>query len=85
MGAPQFGGIFFMITGFHGTHVSIGVIFLLVMAQKVWRGDYDMQSSRIFSLAAKVNMNVWKLWGCIGILWIWFGFSFLHFSIFGED
>ena len=23
MGAPQFGGIFFMITGFHGTHVSI--------------------------------------------------------------
>jgi len=34
MGAPQFGGIFFMITGFHGTHVSIGVIFLLVMAHK---------------------------------------------------
>jgi len=41
MGAPQFGGIFFMITGFHGTHVSIGVIFLIVMARKVWRGDYD--------------------------------------------
>ena len=41
MGAPQFGGIFFMITGFHGTHVSIGVIFLLVMAHKVWRGDYE--------------------------------------------
>ncbi len=41
LGAPQFGGIFFMITGFHGTHVSIGVIFLVVMAVKVWRGDYD--------------------------------------------
>src|ERR671921_631381 len=28
-GAPQFGSSFFMITGFHGTHVSIGVIFLI--------------------------------------------------------
>ena len=28
-GAPQFGSIFFMVTGFHGTHVTIGVIFLL--------------------------------------------------------
>ena len=32
MGAPQFGAIFFMVTGFHGTHVSIGVIFLLIVA-----------------------------------------------------
>ena len=29
-GAPQFGSFFFMITGFHGTHVSIGVIFLFL-------------------------------------------------------
>ena len=40
-GAPQFGSAFFMITGFHGTHVTIGVIFLLIVARKVWRGDYD--------------------------------------------
>ena len=32
MGANQFGAIFFMVTGFHGTHVSIGVIFLLIYA-----------------------------------------------------
>ena len=31
-GAPQFGSIFFMVTGFHGTHVTIGVIFLFIMA-----------------------------------------------------
>ena len=31
-GAPQFGSFFFMITGFHGTHVSIGVIFLFIYA-----------------------------------------------------
>src|SRR4029078_2947171 len=40
-GAPQFGASFFMITGFHGTHVTIGVIFLLIVARQVWRGDYD--------------------------------------------
>ena len=41
MGAPQFGSVFFMVTGFHGTHVSIGVIFLLIIAAKVRRGSLD--------------------------------------------
>src|SRR3981081_3705644 len=41
LGAAQFGSTFFMITGFHGTHVSIGVIFLLIVATKVIRGDLD--------------------------------------------
>ena len=41
MGAAQFGASFFMITGFHGTHVSIGVIFLIIIATKVLRGDLD--------------------------------------------
>ena len=34
-GAAQFGATFFMITGFHGTHVTIGVIFLIIIALKV--------------------------------------------------
>src|ERR1700694_4806547 len=41
MGAAQFGSSFFMITGFHGFHVSVGVLFLLITARKVWRGDLD--------------------------------------------
>ncbi len=41
MGAAQFGAAFFMITGFHGTHVTIGVIFLIIVAVKVLRGDLD--------------------------------------------
>jgi cytochrome c oxidase subunit 3 len=32
MGAAQFGASFFMITGFHGTHVSFGVLFLIIIA-----------------------------------------------------
>src|SRR3954454_8763918 len=31
-GAAQFGSTFFMITGFHGTHVTFGVIFLIAIA-----------------------------------------------------
>ena len=41
LGAPQFGAVFFMITGFHGTHVSIGVVFLIIVAVKVLRGNMD--------------------------------------------
>ena len=33
-GAHQFGSIFFMVTGFHGLHVSIGVIYLSIVAFK---------------------------------------------------
>jgi cytochrome c oxidase subunit 3 len=41
MGAPQFGSVFFMVTGFHGLHVSAGVIYLLIVASRVLRGRYD--------------------------------------------
>ena len=45
MGAAQFGSSFFMITGFHGMHVSAGVIYLAVVARKVMRGDYDRKGN----------------------------------------
>ena len=45
MGAAQFGSSFFMITGFHGLHVSAGVIYLSVVASRVWRGFYDRKGS----------------------------------------
>ena len=34
LGAAQFGSAFFMITGFHGLHVSAGVIYLTVVASE---------------------------------------------------
>ena len=46
-GAPQFGSSFFMITGFHGMHVSACVIYLLVVASKVWRGHYESKGYEI--------------------------------------
>ncbi len=47
LGAPQFGSSFFMITGFHGTHVSIGVIFLIIVAIKVC-GEISTSEARAF-------------------------------------
>src|SRR5260221_754784 len=48
-GAAQFGSSFFMITGFHGTHVSIGVIFLIIMARKAWRGGFCRRRRELFT------------------------------------
>ena len=45
MGAAQFGACFFMITGFHGFHVSVGVIYLMIIAFKVLRGDYEKRGN----------------------------------------
>ncbi|MES2264169.1 MAG: heme-copper oxidase subunit III family protein [Pseudomonadota bacterium] len=41
MGAAQFGSCFFMITGFHGLHVTAGVIYLGIVARRLGRGHYD--------------------------------------------
>ena len=41
LGAEQFGASFFMITGFHGMHVSAGVLYLSVVARRVLAGRYD--------------------------------------------
>jgi cytochrome c oxidase subunit 3 len=45
MGAAQFGSSFFMITGFHGLHVSGGVIYLTVVAYRVLSGFYDRKGT----------------------------------------
>ncbi len=83
MGAAQFGSAFFMITGFHGTHVSIGVIFLIIVAIKVWRGDLDRQTPG-FLTGRKGNYEIVETWACIGTSSIWCGYSSSRFSIFGR-
>jgi cytochrome c oxidase subunit III len=45
MGAPQFGSSFFMITGFHGLHVTGGVIYLSIVAKRVLNGFYDRKGT----------------------------------------
>jgi cytochrome c oxidase subunit 3 len=37
-GVPAFSSLFFMITGFHGTHVLIGVVLLLIVTRRLGAG-----------------------------------------------
>jgi cytochrome c oxidase subunit III len=72
-GAPQFGSAFFMITGFHGTHVTIGVIFLLIVARKVWRGDFDDQRRGFFTSqrGSYETVEIMGLyWHFVDLVWV---------------
>ena len=79
-GAPQFGSSFFMITGFHGTHVTIGVIFLLIIARKVLRGDFDHERRGFFT-SRRGNYEIVEVmglyWHFVDLVWV-FIFAFFY-------
>jgi cytochrome c oxidase subunit 3 len=79
-GARQFGSTFFMITGFHGTHVTIGVIFLLIIARKVWRGDFDT-GRRGFFTSRSGHYEIVEItglyWHFVDLVWV-FIFAFFY-------
>jgi len=79
-GAAQFGSTFFMITGFHGTHVTIGVIFLIIIARKVWRGDFD-RGTRGFFTSRKGRYEIVEItglyWHFVDLVWV-FIFAFFY-------
>jgi len=70
MGAAQFGSCFFMITGFHGLHVSAGVIYLVIVALKVWRGDYEKKGYEIVEITG-------LYWHFVDLVWV-FIFAFFY-------
>ena len=73
MGAAQFGSSFFMITGFHGLHVSIGVLFLILIARKVWRGDFDTNKRGYFT-SRKGKYEIVEImglyWHFVDLVWV---------------
>ena len=70
-GAEQFGASFFMITGFHGLHVSAGVIMLLIVASKVLRGHYDRSGD--YSAVEIAGLY----WHFVDLVWV-FIFAFFY-------
>ena len=70
-GAHQFGSVFFMVTGFHGLHVSIGVIYLLTVAFKVNRGDYDKKDN--YEIVEITGLY----WHFVDLVWV-FIFAFFY-------
>jgi cytochrome c oxidase subunit 3 len=70
-GAPQFGSAFFMITGFHGCHVTAGVIYLLVTAKRVASGFYDRKGS--YETVEVAGLY----WHFVDLVWV-FIFAFFY-------
>lgn len=71
MGAAQFGACFFMITGFHGLHVSAGVIYLLVVAKRVLNGFYDRKGT--YETVEVAGLY----WHFVDLVWV-FIFAFFY-------
>jgi len=69
-GAPQFGACFFMITGFHGAHVSGGVIYLAYVATGVLNGRYEKKGYDIVEIAG-------LYWHFVDLVWV-FIFAFFY-------
>lgn len=72
LGAEQFGASFFMITGFHGMHVSAGVIYLVIVALKVWRGDYERAGGN-YEIVEIAGLY----WHFVDLVWV-FIFAFFY-------
>jgi cytochrome c oxidase subunit 3 len=71
MGAAQFGSTFFMITGFHGLHVTAGVIYLIVVAIRLLRGHYDRSGN--YQIVEIVGLY----WHFVDLVWV-FIFAFFY-------
>jgi cytochrome c oxidase subunit 3 len=69
-----YGATFFMATGFHGFHVLIGTIFLIVCLFRANRGDFTPQKHFGFEAAA------WY-WHFVDVVWL---FLFVSIYIWGS-
>ena len=58
-----FGTTFFVLTGFHGAHVSVGVLILLSLFIVGWRGEITHQNSLRVELAG-------LYWHFVDVVWI---------------
>ena len=63
-GAAQFGSTFFMITGFHGLHVTGGVILLLIVATRLLRGHYEKTQN--YQIVEIVGLY----WHFVDLVWV---------------
>ncbi len=72
MGAAQFGSSFFMITGFHGMHVTGGVIYLLWVAFRVRAGVYERRGGN-YEIVEIAGLY----WHFVDLVWV-FIFAFFY-------
>ncbi len=63
LGSGIYGATFFMLTGFHGAHVTIGTLILFVMLVRILRGHFDAEHQFGFEAAS------WY-WHFVDVVWI---------------
>ena len=63
LGSGIYGATFFMLTGFHGAHVTIGAIVLTVMLVRILRGHFNAEHHFGFEAAA------WY-WHFVDVVWL---------------
>lgn len=70
-GPPLFANYFFFITGFHGFHVSIGILLNIIIFFNVLVGTYEKRGS--YEMVEKVGLY----WHFVDLVWV-FVFTFFY-------
>jgi cytochrome c oxidase subunit 3 len=63
MGSGIYGSLFFMLTGIHGVHVTLGAIILLIVWFRCIKGHFSAENHFIFEAAA------WY-WHFVDVVWL---------------
>lgn len=63
MGSGIYGSTFFMLTGIHGVHVTLGALILLVVWLRSLKGHFDAENHFVFEAAA------WY-WHFVDVVWL---------------
>jgi cytochrome c oxidase subunit 3 len=70
LGSGIYGSTFFMLTGFHGAHVTLGTVMLLVMLVRCIKGHFTPDNHFGFEAAS------WY-WHFVDVVWL-FLFTFVY-------
>lgn len=70
-GPADFAGLFFFVTGFHGTHVFSGVVLLVILFFNVRKGTYERRGH--YEMTEKIGLY----WHFVDLVWV-FVFTFFY-------
>ncbi len=70
LGSGIYGSLFFLLTGFHGLHVSLGTLMLIVLTIRCFKGHFSPKSHFAFEAIA------WY-WHFVDVVWL-FLFIFVY-------
>jgi cytochrome c oxidase subunit III len=70
LGSGIYGSTFFMLTGFHGAHVTLGCIMMTVMLLRIFKGHFTPENHFAFEATS------WY-WHFVDVIWL-FLFTFVY-------